>query len=346
MKKLLLLLPVLFAAAVAWFLFEQPASAPQPTAASRSAEHVPASVPEAPIDMAAEPAKPTSLPPGVAALPPSFRGTAVDGGFQVDASGNLVITQDIRRLFDYFLAAIGEEPVKTSVKRLQDYIVATLDEPAEAQALALLEQYLQYKRELVLLERDMPVLADVDAIRRRENAVHDLRARIFSPEAHEAFFAVEEAYNRFNLERLAIQRDDSLDAAAKGAAVDRLRESLPEEVRDSVLPSLQNELHERTAALQAQGASPEQIRALRLQLVGSEATGRLESLDQQRAAWQQRVAAYSAEKARIEAQSGLSEADKETAIQRLAEEGFNERERLRLQGAEQLEKARQQPNKG
>ncbi|MCY1272507.1 Lipase chaperone [compost metagenome] len=346
MKKLLLLLPITFAAAIAVFLHFQnsPPVPPQSAATPKTNPEVPSS--GTPAEPAEAPIGGTALPPTVAPLPPSFRGTEVDGGFRLDAAGNLMVTQDIRRLFDYFLAAIGEEPMKTSIKRLRDYIAAVLDQPAEDQALALLEQYLQYKRELVLLERDLPVLADLDAIRRRESAVHDLRARVFSPEAHEAFFAEEEAYNRFNLERLAILRDDSLDAAAKGDAVDRLRASLPETLQDSVLPSLQNELHSRTAELRAQGASPEQIRALRLQLVGSEATGRLEALDQQRAAWKQRVAAYSAEKARIEAQGGLSETDKQAAIRRLAEEGFDERERLRLDAAEQLNNAQQPPNKG
>ncbi|AYC32668.1 lipase secretion chaperone [Pseudomonas cavernae] len=342
MKKLLLLLPVLFIAAVAMFLLQQPIPAPE--APSRTSETTDASS----ATPAAEPQAPTktsALPPSVVPLPPSFRGTEVDGGFSIDESGNLLITQDIRRLFDYFLSAIGEEPLKTSIKRLRDYIAAVLDEPAEGQAQALLDQYLSYKRELVLLERDLPVLNDLDAIRRRETAVHDLRARIFSPEAHQALFALEEAYNRFNLERLAISRDSSLDAAAKGTAMDRLRESLPTELQDSVLPQLQSELLARTAELQAQGASAEQIRAMRQQLVGSEATTRLETLDQQRAAWKQRVEAYSAEKARIAAQDGLSEADKQAAIRRLAEEGFDERERLRLEAAEQMNKARQQPSK-
>lgn len=50
------------------------------------------------------------MPAKVAPLPTSFRGTSVDGSFSVDASGNLLITRDIRNLFDYFLSAVGESP--------------------------------------------------------------------------------------------------------------------------------------------------------------------------------------------------------------------------------------------
>ncbi|PBD22627.1 lipase chaperone, partial [Pseudomonas aeruginosa] len=110
---------------------------------------------------------PQVMPAKVAPLPTSFRGTSVDGSFSVDASGNLLITRDIRNLFDYFLSAVGEEPLQQSLDRLRAYIAAELQEPARGQALALMQQYIDYKKELVLLERDLPRLADLDALRQR-----------------------------------------------------------------------------------------------------------------------------------------------------------------------------------
>lgn len=273
-------------------------------------------------------------------LPPSFAGTQVDGGFHLDAAGNLLVSEDIRRIFDYFLSPIGEEPLRSSVERLRAYIAGKLQVPAEGQALALLEQYLSYKVELVQLERDLPQLSGLEFLRQRESSVQALRVRIFSAEAHQAFFAQEEAYNQFNLQRVAISRDDSLDAAAKGAALDRLRESLPAELQDSVLPQLQSELYTRTAALQTQGGTPAQLRQLRQQLVGIEATARLEALDQQRQVCKKRLEAYNRERARIEATPGLSAGDKSTALSSLAEERFDERERLRLAAPEELANAR------
>ncbi|KIV61480.1 Lipase chaperone [Pseudomonas sp. FeS53a] len=260
----------------------------------------------------------------------------MDGRLQVDAAGNLVIEEGVRRLFDYFLAAMGEEPLPTTVQRLRDYIGSQLQEPARQQALALLDQYLDYKRQLAELERDLPRQADLAALRQREDAVAALRARLFSQEAHRAFFAQEEAYNRFTLDRLAIRHDPSLDDDAKAQAVDRLRQSLPEELQDAVLPQLQAELRVETSRLQAEGATPADIRRMRQQLVGAEATQRLEELDGRRQGWNRRIAAFQEEKTRIEANAGLSEADKHQAIQRLAEERFDERERLRLNAAMEL----------
>ncbi|MGY4535042.1 lipase chaperone LimK [Pseudomonas sp. TE3786] len=332
MKKLLLLLPVSFAVCVAVMLYLQPLdnNAERPLAsAPKSATPVAASKPATDLVNPQIAALPATLAP----LPPSFKGTQVDGSFQVDGAGNLLITPDIRHIFDYFLSSYGEESLKDSVKRLRAYIASQLPQPAQEQAQGLLNQYLEYKRDLVQLERDLPQMADLDALRQRESAVQALRARLFSAEAHQAFFAGEEAYNQFTLQRLAIQHDNKLDAAAKGAAMDQLRASLPEELQEAVLPQLQNELHTQTEQLRAQGASAEQVRALRQQLVGGEATSRLEALDQQRAGWKQRIATFAAGKAQIESQKGLSDSDKQAAIQQLANEQFNENERLRLDAA-------------
>ena len=290
---------------------------------------------------ASVPSRSTQAKP-VRALPASFAGTQVDGKFRLDPAGNLIVSEDIRHIFDYFLASIGEESLSDSIERLQGYIANQLQEPARRQALSLLERYLDYKRELILLERDLPQLADLQAMRQREAAVQSLRARIFDSETQQAFFAREQAYNQFTLDRLAILHDARLSDDERAAAVDQLRNNLAPELQDSVLPQLQNDLRQQTAKLQAEGASAGQIRQLRQQLVGAEATQRLEELDQRRQTWNQRISRYLVEKSRIEANKGLGESDKALAISQLAEAEFDEQERLRLSAAEQLALSRKQ----
>ncbi len=332
MKKFLLLSPLLFAVCLALALYLQPVDIP--TQLSGETQQ-PIQRTDTPPATQAQNSARTKVSP-LKTLPASFGGTTVDGVFRLDADGNLLISEDIRRIFDYFLAAAGEEPLRTSVERLRAYIVAQLPASAREQALALLNQYLDYKRELVLLERDLPQMANLDALRQREAAVLALRARIFDAQTQQAFFAREEAYNQFTLQRLAILHNSQLDDAGKAAAVDQLRNSLPAEMQDTVLPQLQNELRQQTAQLQAAGAKPEQIRQLRQQLVGAEATQRLEVLDQQRQTWKKRIALYSTAKAAIENNPGMSASDKRSAIAQLAAENFDEREQLRLEAAEQL----------
>nr|WP_276583857.1 lipase secretion chaperone [Pseudomonas sp. RIT-PI-AD] len=341
----MILLPLMFGISLAVLLYLPLADAPNPAPAATSATPAPRpSTSGSPAPATGETVQAASTgKPQAPPLPASFSGTQVDGQFQLDAAGNLLIGEEIRHIFDYFLSAMGEEPLKTSLDRLRAHIDRQLQSPAREQAQALLGQYLDYKRELVGLERDLPQRPDLDILRQREAAVRALRARIFSEEAHRAFFAGEEAYNGFSLERLAILHDERLDPQAKAAAIDRLRESLPEEAQASVLPQLHSDLRQRTAELQAQGASAAQIRELRQQAVGAEATVRLEALDRRRSDWQARLQRYRDDKARLQANPGLSESDRNAALQRLAEEGFDERERLRLSAAEELATSRARP---
>lgn len=278
----------------------------------------------------------TAQPAVASPLPPSFAGTQVDGHLRADRAGNLIIDADVRQAFDYFLASIGEEPLAASVARLQRHIQTQLPEPAEHQATTLLSQYLDYKRQLMTLEQDHARQPDLDAMRARLSAVQQLRAGIFDDAAHRAFFAIEEAADGFTLERLALRHDQTLTAAEQGAALDRLRDSLPPELQRTLAVQLQSELRERTNVLQASGGSSAELRQLRQQLVGNAAAERLEQLDAKRSDWQSRVMAYQQDKNRIENARGLGNTDQQAAIRRLASQRFDANEQLRLETAERL----------
>ncbi|EKM94248.1 lipase chaperone [Stutzerimonas degradans] len=310
-------------------LLTPPADEPPPASSAATAP-AHAAQPPAPAPLTAVSDATVQQPARLGELPRSFNGTRIDGRLQQDTAGNLIFDGDVRRLFDYFLSAIGAEPLTHSVQRLRQYIDAQLPEPAQTQAQNLLDQYLDYKRELLALDSAARP-HNLPALRERLAAVQALRARIFSQTAHQALFANEEAYDRFTLERLAIQLEPGLDANAKGAALDRLHAALPAELQDALVPQLQTQLRQQTAALQARGGDATQLRQLRQQLVGNAATERLEALDRQRQAWQQRLAEFEQEKSRIERSQGLGEADKQAAIERLAEQRFDSSERLRLQ---------------
>jgi len=265
-------------------------------------------------------------------MPSSLRGTEVDGQLQVDAHGNLVISDQLRHLFDYYLSAAGEERPEQTQERVRQQLTRQLQEPARGQALAIFQQYLDYLQAVAALEQDFPVLDDLDALWAREEAVQRLRASLFSAEVHQAFFTSEEVYNRFTLERLAINRNPDLTPSQRADDIEALRENLPSEMQQLLVPQLHQELRRQTQALNAGNADPQALRELRLNLVGTEATARLETLDQQRADWQQRVERFNRERTSILQQPGLAEQDKQAAIEALLQQGFAPNERLRLSG--------------
>ncbi|MFA5677188.1 MAG: lipase secretion chaperone [Pseudomonas sp.] len=271
----------------------------------------------------------TAVPPA-SELPPSVRGTSVDGQLAVDAHGNLLITSQIRHLFDYFLSLIGEESSAAATQRIRHYLTEQLAEPALGQALAMLDTYLDYQQQLAELESRFPVSESLDDLLAREQAVQRLRASLFSREVHEAFFAGEEIYNHFNLERLAIQHDSSMDEPQKALAIEALRENLPDEMQQLLVPQIQNDLREQTLALREAGAGEAAVRQLRMGLLGPEATERLEALDQRRAEWRQRVDRFNQERDSLLAHPGLADNERQAAVNALLQEQFTETERLRL----------------
>ncbi len=339
-QKLIMAIVVLAGLGFAAWLFVPSSTAPAPLHLSETGQ-APSDPQSAPATASAQAQKPRTERP-VPALPQSFSGTEVDGQFRLDSAGNLLITADIRHIFDYFLSSFGEDSLGQSIERLRAYISSELGNPARDQALTLLVQYLEYKTQLIQLEKDQPQMASLSAMRLREQSVKALRAGIFSQEVHQVFFADEEAYNQFTLQRLLISQDPNLSPEQKAAALDQLRSSQSPALQELIVPQLQVELRQQTAALQARQASPAQIRQLRLQLVGGEATERLEALDVQRQAWKQRVNDYRQQKALIEANTGLSNSDKQNAIAQLSEDQFSPQEQLRLEAAEQLAQKREQ----
>lgn len=265
-----------------------------------------------------------------AELPASVRGTEVDGRLEVDAQGNLVINGQIRHLFDYFLSLVGEESIEASEQRIRTYLAGQLEQPALNQALSLLGNYLDYQLQVVATESRFPVTETLEDLIAREQAIQRLRASLFSRDAHEAFFAGEEIYNNFTLERLSIARDDSMDEQHKAQAIEALRENLPEEMQQLLVPQIQQDLREQTLALRESGADEYAIRELRMGMLGPEATERLEQLDQRRSEWRQRVEAFQHERDSIMAQPGLAASDREAAVTALLQEQFTETEQLRL----------------
>src|SRR3546814_4094623 len=119
-----------------------------------------------------KPLKTQPAPQGSPQLPTSFKGTQVDGQFRLDEAGNLLIGAELRHLFDYFLAAAGEEPLKNSIERLRRYIVAELPQPAQSQASAVLTHY-RSEEHTSELQSLMRISYAVFCLKKHKNNTHN-----------------------------------------------------------------------------------------------------------------------------------------------------------------------------
>lgn len=264
----------------------------------------------------------------LAALPTSLDGTEVDGTLRADAQGNLLIENDIRRVFDYFLAALGEEDLAAIRSRIAAHLDGTLPPAAARQAWELFERYEAYGEATEQMPGHDATIAGMTEVLLRQQ---DLRQEWLGQEVAEAFFGFDDAYDHHTLARMQVAQNPDLSDAERAQRLAELEANLPaplREVRERA--NLPVSVGEEVAMMREQGVSEYEIRAYREQSLGPAAAQRLEDLDRQRAEWDRRYTAYRAQHAEIMA-SGLSESDRETEIDRLRDTLFDEAERRRVQ---------------
>lgn len=280
---------------------------------------------------------PATFSTGTEGLPPSLQGTEVDGELEVDAQGRLRITGGIRRVFDYFLSAVGEEPLETILKRIRAYLRHKLPAGAAADAERLLDSYIGYKRALDAMPQVQatPGQLDLPALRRQMQQLQSLRTQFFTPEVVTAFFGDEDTYDRYTLERLDLMQDKSLTPQQRAERLAALEQQLPEALRESirVINQVQN-LDALTQDWKRRGGSAAELRGIRETLVGPEATDRLEALDRENAQWDQRMSAWHAERATILGNKALSEQDRQRQVEEARRSRFSDAERLRVESLE------------
>ncbi len=277
---------------------------------------------------------------GLESLPTSLQGTEVDGELEVDAGGHLKITNGVRRVFDYFLSAIGEEPLESILARLRAYIRHQLPPMAAGEAELLLDKYIAYKRGLDNVRQTQPASdgsIDVSAVRQQMQQVQALRRQFFTPEVIAAFFGDEDAYDRYTLDRLDVMQNSRLTAAQRAQQLAALEAQLPASIQESMktVNQYQN-LESLTEDWKKRGGSAAELRQIRENLVGAEAADRLENLDRDRAAWDQRMSAWYGERAAILGNQSLSEADRQRQLAELRSSRFTADERLRVESLERM----------
>lgn len=259
--------------------------------------------------------------------PASLAGTQVDGALQVDADGNLIIDLGVRRVFDYFLATIGEESLDDIRARIALYLQQHLPAAAAQQAWDLLTHYLDYKDALA----EMPGHdGSYDGMRDSLQQARELRDALLGPTLAEAFFREEDEYADFALQYIDQLHDPALTAQEKQQRVEALLSNLPDNARQEIQSTGRPlQIEQSVQALREQGASSDDIWLYREQQFGSAAADRLAALDAQRAQWQQRYEHYRQQRAAIDT-SAMDDSDKAAEIMRLRAEQFSDAEQKRV----------------
>ncbi|ASK34494.1 hypothetical protein CEK62_08900 [Alcanivorax sp. N3-2A] len=266
-------------------------------------------------------------------MPASLRGTTPDGELREDDGGDLIVSEGVRRRFDYFLSALGEEDLNVIRARIAAHLSKALSPRAAAQAWALFENYLAYRTELrTLPEHNGDVAQMRDSLRARQA----LRQRWFDAATIEAFFGFEDRYAEFALDRRAILENEQLSEARKSDRLQALTAGLPDDLKEMVNASRRPvRVARQVQTLRAEDASEAEIYQYREQHLGRPAAERLGELDRQRAQWRTRYQAYLSQRQAI-VDSGLAREDQSSEIERLRERLFEASELKRVQAMDRI----------
>lgn len=268
-------------------------------------------------------------------LPASLEGTSLPGGWaETDSNGSLVPTPQLRQLFEYYLAALGEETLPQLVARIEQAL-SQLGEPARSEAMATLGNYLDYKLALGDLEVAYGNAAtlDANAMQQRMAEIRALRRTWMDAQTADAFFASDEAVDRFQVEQLRIRTDESLSDEERQQALAQAEQALPAPMREARWETRKFTDYQQARAEFAD--DPEALRAWREERFGEEAARQLEKVEAEQRAWEDRFQAYREALEELD-DLGLAGPEREAAVDSLRDDYFEGAEKLRAEALDSI----------
>ena len=269
----------------------------------------------------------------------SMQDTVPDGNLQVlqggsaDASSAPLAYGELKRLFDYYLSAVGEQSIEGITAHLRGELERRLPAPQAKKAQRLLDLYIAFKRELLVLESKPELSGNaVQAIRARMLAMQDLRARYFSAEETQGMFGFDDAYDMDAIARLEVSQDPALNAEQKKqqlAALDTAMSPVLREAREASLVVVRVE--QQAQELRAKGASEDDIYRMRAKAFDPEAAARLADVDREETIWKARIAQYQEQRSKVlQSNAQASESERQAAVLQLQQSLFSQPELPRL----------------
>ncbi|AMN48922.1 lipase secretion chaperone [Psychrobacter sp. P2G3] len=279
---------------------------------------------------------------GLENLPRSLQDTDVDGEIIIDENKQLVVTEGLRRLFDYFLSALGEEDEATIFARVESYIRSFVPEPAASQAIVIFNKYVAYLKAIPEIEKRFGNLQlqatqngelDLNMVAQQKQDVAKLRQQYFDTQTITAFFGAEDEYDDYSIAMININQNKLMSDEQKAAAQQDYVSRMPDNMTKVNIEQQANlnALMSRTEQMKAQGATPEALYNMRRELVGAAAAGRLAQLDKEDANFDQRFTQYQTQKQQLLSQNTNS-TQARVQIEQLGQQLFSDTERKRLAG--------------
>ncbi|XQM34294.1 hypothetical protein DFLDMN_001104 [Cupriavidus sp. H19C3] len=255
----------------------------------------------------------------------------VPPGPELDERGNLRLTRALRTYYDYFLAVYQGHGSEALERMVYDDIRARVPEPAATQAWQLWQRYRDYVDALGRLAAESGASASEDALaepvalgtlRAQWHRRRSLRQQYLS-DVQAVWFDEDDRYDDVMLDRLDIVSDPTLDAEARARRLEAADARLPDTVRAARAENLRpQQIGERIDSMLSAGHDAQAIAATLATEYGADVAQRYAMQAQQDQAWQTKYAEYARQRMQFEQFEGLSEADRQQALEQLLTQSF------------------------
>ncbi|TGN38685.1 lipase secretion chaperone [Marinobacter confluentis] len=262
---------------------------------------------------------------------PSLSGTDIDGALKAGPDGQLIVDLATKDFFDYFLNTVGEVSPETALAEIEALARNNLPAEAAEQALAILDQYLDYKQQALEMgnrsldpSRQSDPAYQLQVLKSALADLKQLRRNAFDPATHDAFFALEEAYGEYTLASIEIQQRDDLSLQSKQTLLNWHREQLPAQLRQTETRMIkETEVGQQRQAAIAEASSPDEAgERLRELGVDAERADEVVSYLQERENFDARFQQYQQALASLE-KAGISSDDFDTQQSELLQQHFD-----------------------
>lgn len=272
-------------------------------------------------------------------MPDIYSNLSIDGELKTDENGSLIVSDEIRLMFDFFLSARQSEGFELCSDRISEYINLTLDGKAAETAH---EIFSTYKRYLTKIENTESGLSENLELEHPEKALDtlkkalinrvDLSVALFGEEIANSLFGDSHETALYNISKIEIAQNP--ERSDKELLIAEEEFHLPpfqkiRVKREQREKSFANEI----STLKQKGAI-ETIYTLRTETFGEDAAKKLSALDKKNSNLNNRIEQFLIQKQNLLNDTDLGTVEIEKRITEIRKNSFEEWELSSLQKAE------------
>lgn len=266
------------------------------------------------------------------ALAPHQQGTDIDGNVDKLFTEGLEVNTSLKEFFDYTLSSLTDVELEELIAGMDSMLDDNLSVEDALKAKKIFKDYVDYKTALdsAVDGRELPEdVADRMAYILQEK--QDLRREYLGDDVAGDFFAEEEVYDQYTVDRLRLHNQTDLSDEDRAAEAQRLFEQLPEEEQEAI--------HEMTSyadmmkadkVINENALDRDDVMFNRIEKFGYEVAERMQATDDTNDEFNDRIDQFLEQKNTILSDQGLDEDTRIAEVNYIKESYFTVNELKRI----------------